>query len=124
MHIIYEEDSIWLFLFITVLLGGGAAWMAGRSAAASWKSWPTLILYMLLLGIAVRFIHHTLFAGTMFSLHYYAADTAALLIVGYLGFRYTRTAQMVTQYSWLYEKSSPLSWRPRQSLGAADSKSR
>ncbi|CAN5151118.1 hypothetical protein BH10PSE9_BH10PSE9_03030 [soil metagenome] len=123
MGILYEEPSFWLFGFVTCLLGGGAAWMAGRSAAGNWHSWPTLLFYMLLLGVAVRFIHHALFGGTMFSLHYYAADTVVLLIIGYLGFRFTRTAQMVTQYSWIYERSGPLSWRPR-AAAPANSKTR
>ena len=124
MGIFYEEDSLWLFVFVTCLLGGGAAWMSGRAAAGSWKSWPTLVVYVLLLGVAIRFIHHALFGGTMFSLHYYAADTVVLLIFGYLGFRYTRTAQMVTQYSWLYERAGPLSWRHRQAAETPDSKIR
>ncbi len=49
----------------------------------------------------------------MFSLHYYVVDTIVLLIVGTLGYRYTRANQMVTQYNWLYERSSLLSWKPK-----------
>ena len=85
--ILYEEPSIWLFLLVTCLLGGGAAWMTGRAVradlAAAGRRWS---LYMLLLGIAVRFIHHALFGGTMFSLHYYIVDTIVLLIIGALGY--------------------------------------
>ena len=40
----------------------------------------------------------------MFTLQYYIVDTIVLLIFGTLGYRYTRTNQMVTQYHWLYEK--------------------
>ena len=65
----------------------------------------TLVVYLLLLGIGVRFIHHALFDGTMFSLHYYLVDTVILVVIGFLGYRYTRTNQMVTQYHWLYERS-------------------
>jgi len=36
-----------------------------------------------------------------------------LLVVGLLGWRATRTSQMVTQYPWLYEKVTPFSWRDR-----------
>jgi hypothetical protein len=110
--IIYEEASIWQFLFITVLLGGWAAWMTGRAAAQTWRSLTTLF-YMLGLGIAVRFIHHALFEGTMFSLQYYVVDTIVMMILGFLGYRYTRTKQMVSQYNWLYERASPLSWKPK-----------
>jgi hypothetical protein len=40
-------------------------------------------------------------------------DTIVLMILGTLGYKYTRTNQMVTQYSWLYEKASPLTWKPK-----------
>ena len=111
--ILYEEASIGQFILVTLLLGGGAAWMTGRSCAQTWRPYPGLILYLVLLGIAVRFIHHALFAGTMFSLHYYIVDTIILLAIGSLGYRYTRVNQMVTQYHWLYERDSLLSWKPK-----------
>lgn len=111
--ILYEEPSIWQFFFVTCLLGGGAAWMTGRACAQTWRSFVSLVLYLLLLGISVRFIHHALFNGTMFSPQYYIVDTIVLLIIGSLGFRYTRTNQMVTQYHWLYERSSLLGWKPK-----------
>ena len=50
----------------------------------------------------------------MFTLQYYIVDTIVLLIIGTLGYQYTRTNQMVTQYHWLYEKASPLSWKPKR----------
>jgi len=109
--ILYEEASIWQFFFVTCLLGGWAAWMTGRACAQTWRSFAALVFYLLLLGVAVRFIHHALFEGTMFSLQYYAVDALVLIILGALGFQYTRTNQMVTQYHWLYERASLLSWR-------------
>ncbi|WP_315926120.1 DUF6867 family protein [Mesorhizobium sp. SP-1A] len=111
--ILHEEGSIWQFLFVTCVLGGWAAWMTGRACARTWRTLTTLFFYLLGLGIAVRFIHHALFEGTMFSLQYYVVDTIILMIFGYIGFRYTRTRQMVTQYNWLYEKTSPLSWKSK-----------
>jgi hypothetical protein len=111
--ILYEEPSIWLFLLITCLLGGGAAWITGRATAQGWRSWTALFFSMIGLGVAVRFIHHALFGGTMFSLHYYIADTIVLLIIGSIAYRFTRARQMTTQYSWLYERTGPFSWRPR-----------
>ena len=62
----------------------------------------------------MRFIHHALFWGTMFTLQYYVVDTIILLIFGTLGYNYTRTNQMVTQYHWLYEKASPLTWKAKK----------
>lgn len=34
--ILYEEASIWQFLFITCVLGGWTAWRTGKSVAESW----------------------------------------------------------------------------------------
>lgn len=109
--ILYEETSIWQFFFITFLLGGWAAWMTGRACAKTWRSYTQLFFSLLALGIAVRFIHHALFEGTMFSLQFYIVDTVILMIFGFIGYRYTRTNQMVNQYGWLYERQNPLAWK-------------
>jgi hypothetical protein len=111
--ILNEEPSILQFFFVTCLLGGWAAWMTGRACAQTWRPFVALIFYLLLLGIAVRFIHHALFEGTMFTLQYYVVDTIVLIIIGMIGYRYTRANQMVTQYNWLYERASLLSWKPK-----------
>lgn len=112
---LYEEGSIWQFLFVTWLLGGWAAWMTGRACAQTWRPYASLVVYLLALGVGIRFIHHALFLGTMFSFHYYVVDTIVLLIFGTIGFNYTMTNQMVTQYYWLYERASPLTWKQKTS---------
>src|SRR6185503_11094200 len=115
MHrILYEESSAWLFLLVTCVLGGGAAWMTGRAYAITWRSPLSLVVALLLLGIATRFIHHAMFEGTMFSPRYYVVDTIVLLIIGFASFRHQRTWQMATQYYWLYERTGPFTWRSRQ----------
>ncbi|MEN5277559.1 DUF6867 family protein [Brucella sp. TWI432] len=111
--ILYEEPSFWLFFLITCLLGGWAAWMTGRACAQTWRTYPHLLLYLIPLAAAVRFIHYALFEGTLLSLHYYLVDLIVLMIIGTIGFRFTRTKQMVRQYNWLYEKASPLSWKAK-----------
>lgn len=111
--ILHEEPSIWQFFFVTCLLGGWAAWMTGKACAQTWRSPFNLAVYLLGLGLAVRFIHHALFNGTMFSLQFYIVDTVVLMIIGFVGYQYTRTNQMVTQYHWLYERASVLSWKSR-----------
>lgn len=114
MHgIIYEEASFWQFFFVTLVLGGWSAWMTGCACAQTWRPIGSLVFFLFLLGIAVRFIHHALFEGTMFTAQYYAVDTIILLVIGIIGYRYTRTGQMVTQYYWLYERQGPLQWREK-----------
>ncbi|ODT19449.1 MAG: hypothetical protein ABS35_21640 [Kaistia sp. SCN 65-12] len=109
--ILYEEASFGTFLFVTLILGGAGAWMTGRACAVTWRPYPMLLFYLLVLSLAVRFIHFSLFEATLFSLHYWIVDAAFCLLIGSIGYRYTRTNQMTTQYYWLYAKSGPFSWR-------------
>jgi hypothetical protein len=111
--ILYEEPSVWQFLFITVIMGGWTAWRTGKSVAENWQNYTTLLIYIVLLGVAIRFIHHALFGGSMLTVHYYLVDTAVLLLFATLGYRYYRTRQMTNNYYWLYEKASPFSWKPK-----------
>jgi hypothetical protein len=111
--ILYEEDYIGLFLLVTVFLGGGAAWLAGRAIASTWRPWWHVLGYMLILGASVRFMHFALFEGTLLSPHYYAVDTVVCLIFGFLGFHMTRVTQMTTQYGWINERKGFLRWTQR-----------
>lgn len=111
--ILYEEEYIGLFLLVTVIMGGGAAWLSGRAIAATWRPWLHVAGYMLILGGAVRYIHFALFDGTLLSLQFYAVDTVICLFFGFLGFRLTRVAQMTTQYGWINERAGLLRWTRR-----------
>jgi len=113
--ILYEEDYLSLFLLVTVVMGGGAAWLAGRAIAATWRPWWHVAFYMLILGGAVRFIHYALFEGTLLSPQFYAVDTLVCLIFGFLGFRATRAGQMTTQYSWINAPAGLMRWARRES---------
>jgi hypothetical protein len=101
------------FIIITVVLGGGAAWLSGKAIAETWRPYALLIFYMALLAAGVRFIHFALFHGTLLSLQFYLIDFVILAALGSLGFRVARAGQMATQYSWLYERSGPLAWLKR-----------
>ena len=111
--ILYEEPSILQFLFITIIMGGWTAWRTGKSCAENWQSMTTLVVYVLLLGVAIRFIHHALFEGSMLTLQYYFVDTVILLLFAVAGYRFYRTRQMTDMYYWLYEKASPFSWKAK-----------
>jgi hypothetical protein len=110
-----SDDGLRVFLALTVIIGGGAAFLAGRGLARSWKPHWRIFLYMALLAAAVRFFHYALFDGKLLSFYYYLVAYAVLLAAASLGYRMMRTTQMVTQYRWLYERTSPLTWRDRRS---------
>src|SRR4029450_5111406 len=103
--LLFEEHSLGVFLLVSVAMGGGAAWLAGRAIAATWRPWWHGVLYMLILSLAVRFSHFALFDSILLSLHYYLVDFAVCLGFGFLGFRLMRVSQMVTRYGWINERS-------------------
>jgi hypothetical protein len=111
------ETGFWTFVLVTVVLGGGAAYLTGRAVALTWRPELQLVAYTVGLAFAVRFIHYALFHGTLVSLQYGLVDFIVLLIIGGLGFRVTRARQMSSQYSWLYESPTPVSWRERPQSG-------
>ncbi len=111
---LHEEGSFGVFMLVTIILGGGAAALAGRAIAVTWRPWWQVALYMLILGAGVRFIHFALFGGTLLSFHYYAVDTAICMAFGLLGFRAARAAQMVRQYRWINRPDGLLRWRRKQ----------
>jgi hypothetical protein len=97
----FLPDNAGPFLLVTVVLGGGAAWQAGRAIAQTWRPWWHVVLYMLILGAAVRFFHFALFNGTLLSPPAYALDTAVAIGCAALGFRSARARQMARQYGFL-----------------------
>jgi hypothetical protein len=109
--LLYEEDSLGVFLLVTVVLGGGAAVLAGRAVALTWRPWWQVVVYTLMLAAAVRFIHFALFEGTLLSPHYYAVDGVVCMAFGFAGFQAARAGRMVAQYPWINEPDRPLRWR-------------
>ena len=115
-----DERSLGVFFLVTVAMGGGAAWLAGRSIAATWRPWWHVAFYMLLLAFAVRFIHFALFNSRLLTLHYYLVDYAVCLVSGLMAFRLTRVRQMVTCYTWINVRSGVFGWRRRAESGVPD----
>lgn len=110
-NLLYEEGSLFVFILVSIVLGGGGAWLTGRAIADTWRPPWQVAIYAFVLGAAVRFIHMALFDGTLLSLHYYTVDAAICLAFGYAGFQVARAAQMARQYSWLIEKHGAMRWR-------------
>jgi FtsH-binding integral membrane protein len=111
--ILYEEHSAWLFILVTVLMGGWAAWQAGRAVASTWRPLTTLFVYVLLLGWGVRFLHFALFEGTFLSLQFYLVDTVIVGLAALAGWRMRRAWQMGSQYRYAFVRTGPFTWKRR-----------
>ena len=115
-----DEQSLGVFFLVSICMGGGAAWLAGRAIAATWRPWWHIALYMLLLTLAVRFLHFALFDSKFLSLYYYLVDYAVCLAFGLLGFRLMRVTQMVTRYGWINARTGAFRWRRRDHWARPD----
>ena len=105
--------SVPVFLGVTVVLFGGAAWMTGRALALNWKPLWQVVPYGLLLAIGARFLSYALFQGRLLSLSGYCIAGMVLLLVLLLAYRLHHVGQIVRQYPWLYERHGLLAWREK-----------
>jgi hypothetical protein len=91
----------WVFLLVTVLLGGFAAMATGRALALTWRPIWMLPLAMLLLAAAVRFIHYAIFAETLLSAGNFLVDFVVVTMIAGAAYRIVRRRQWNRQYPWL-----------------------
>jgi predicted permease len=94
------ENGFWVFVLCTLLLGAGAAYVTGRAIAETWRPLWQVVVYALLLGLVVRFMHFALFEEVLMSARNYAIDSAVLLVAGLTGYFVARRRQMAEQYGW------------------------
>ncbi len=104
-------NGLWIFLLVTVALGGLAAYAAGSAIAATWRPRWQILSAALLLALAVRFLHYALFHEPLISLKNFLVDYIVVATAASLGYRITRARQMAEQYPWAYERTGILWWR-------------
>ena len=111
----FESDSgvRYVLRALVVILGFWTAWRTGKSVADGWGEYPTVVIYTLLLGVVMRFLHYALFAGPMLNGFYYITDIVLLLAFATVSFRVRRTSQMVDNYYWLYDRTSAFSYKKK-----------
>jgi hypothetical protein len=106
--------SFSVFLGISVLLTGFAAFMTGQAVANTWRPYWQLVIYCALLGAVSRFLIYALYNGVLWSVSGYLIGAGVLLLIGTFAFRVTRARRMVLQYPWLFERTGLFTWRRLQ----------
>jgi NO-binding membrane sensor protein with MHYT domain len=109
--ILYDDSSLFVFILVTIVLGGSAGYSSGKAIAQTWRPGWHLVASALVLGVAVRFLHYGLFGASFLTPHYYTIDTVLVLLAAFAGFRLTRVKQMTTRYRWLYQATGPFAWK-------------
>ena len=85
---LYDTGNGWVFLLVTVIIGGSAAFLSGRAIAQTWRPYWHIPLYMVPIAASVRFFHYALFHEPMLSLQNYIVDFAVVLAAASLGYRH------------------------------------
>ena len=107
--------SLPVFIGVTVVMLGFAAFMTGQACANTWRPMWQLLPYAALLGCLNRFLAYALFQGELLLWSGYLIDLIVLLSIAALGYRLTLVRRMTEQYPWLYERAGPLRWRSKDS---------
>ncbi|MBM3489413.1 MAG: hypothetical protein FJX68_03030 [Alphaproteobacteria bacterium] len=107
-------NDLGVFLGLTVVLFGAAAWMTGQALSETWRSFWHALPYSLLLAITNRFLGFALFEGELLSLSGLVSAWVVLLGLAALAFWLARVHLMCRQYPWLYERAGLFAWRARR----------
>ena len=116
-----------VFIGVTVILAGIAAFLMGNAIAETWRPWWHNVAYGALLAFATQFMAFALFDGAFVieslvssegdpigvSLASYLANAAVLIGISLIAYRLTLSQKMVRQYPWLYERTGLFTWRSR-----------
>jgi hypothetical protein len=110
---LFVEQDTWIFIILTCILGGGAAFAAGRSLALGWRPYYLLFIYMLIFTCGIRFLHFGLFQSELLSVKYYISHGLVIQLSALLGYRMTMARQMAEKYPFAFERAGLLSWRAK-----------
>ncbi|WP_439816182.1 DUF6867 family protein [Zavarzinia sp. CC-PAN008] len=105
------------FIGLTLVLFGLCAWLSGEAIATSWMHGGTAFLAGLGLGPPDWFLHFALFGADLAYWPGMLAHAVVLGLIAVTSHRVARTALMVRQYPWAYERAGPFAWRARQGSG-------
>jgi hypothetical protein len=108
---LYDTGNGWVFLLVTIIMGGATAFMSGRAVAQTWRPYWHIPLYAVPIAATVRFFHYGLFGEPLLSAGNYAVDLVVVLLAASLGYRLLRAHQMAQQYHWLFRRNGLLHWR-------------
>lgn len=100
-----------VFIGLTVILFGGAAFMMGQALAETWRPTRQCVSYCLLLTVGERLTGNFLFGSDILSITGYVSHAIVLTLIALGAFRMTRVRKMISQYPWLYERNGAFSWR-------------
>ncbi len=99
---VFDKATFLHFLFVSLVLGGGAGWLSGRAIALTWRPIWLLLPAAIALGHVVRFLHFALFDEPLISVFWVCVDSVVAGVCMLAGYYMTRARQMERQYGFLH----------------------
>ena len=97
--------SLPVFIGMTLLLFGFAAFMTGQALANTWQPIRKAVPYGVLMAIGNRFLVFALYDGDLLSLSGFLVAALVLVALTAVFHRLVQARKMVSQYPWLYESA-------------------
>lgn len=105
--------TVLVFICMTVLLFGFAAFMTGQALANGWQPVWKAVPYGILMAVGNRFLVFALFDGELLSFSGLVIASVVLIFLTGAFHRLIQARKMVSQYPWLYESAGLFGWRER-----------
>ena len=102
---LYDTGNGWVFLLVTVIIGGTAAFLSGRAIAQTWRPFWQSRSTCWRSPPRVRFFHYALFDEPMLSLQNYIVDFAVVLAAASLGYRIAPRPPDGAAVHWLFRRT-------------------
>lgn len=109
--------EVLVFLFLTVIIFGGASFLMGQAIAETWRPIWQNIVYGAVLVAVERFFAWCLFQAPAFNTGGILLNAVVIIGFALLAYRLTLVRKMVSQYPWLYERNGLFSWRDKTTTG-------
>ncbi len=105
--------SLGVFIGLTGIGFGFAAFLTGQAVASKWLPALTLLPAALGLALGARFLTFAVFEGALLSLTGTIIQFLYLWAIAFVAWRVTLAYKMVHQYPWLYERAGLFGWRAK-----------
>lgn len=102
-----------VFIGLTVIVMGFAAYMTGQALGKGWQPAWKVLPYAAGMAFADRFLHFALYHENLLSLNGLVVSVIVLSIIGLASHRMARAARLAAQYPWLIARTGPFTWQEK-----------
>lgn len=103
-------DNLMSLVTLDGVLGGLGAWLIASAVASSWRPVSLAMMYAVLLGSFIHFLHYALFKQPFANISHWVLHTALILALTGMAYRYHHARTLARQYPWEIKVKGLFSW--------------